>query len=179
MRWQIAVASLLAGLAVLFGVYFIYRQVGLERPLVKALKADPAVQEVKVSDDNRGHHIEVALGPVDDLQQAYDRLDRIAERFTRGEPYDLKVTDRRNAILEDTYYRMQFLLQEALARGDFEAMYTGLEQQAAQRNLDVFKVYVDEGHLYLQIGKGANYLYAVIPRNVDPTAAAISGGAGR
>ncbi|MHB8927722.1 MAG: hypothetical protein ACYC9Q_08710 [Bacillota bacterium] len=179
MRWQVAVVSLLAGLAVLFGGYYIYHQIGLDRPMVRALKTDPAVQSVRVTDDNQGRHIEVALKPVDNLQETYARLDQTVGRFMKGGRYELKVTDQRDAMLQEAYYRMQFLVEEALTRGNFEEMYDGLQRQAAQRGLDTFKVYVSGRYVFLQLGKGSDYLYAVVPRDGSMTASATAGGVRR
>lgn len=179
MRWQVAVLTLLAALAVLFGGYFVYHQLGLDRPLVKALKADPAVNAVNITDGTQGRQIELGLKPVDDLQTVYDRLEQTTERYLKGDTFALKITDRRDAMLQQTYDRMNFLVEEAIARGNYEDMYTGLQQQATAAGLDVFKVYVGQNEVFLQLGKGADYLYAVVPRGPAATASADVGGAGQ
>ncbi len=179
MRWQVAVLSLLAVLAVLFGGYFVYHQLGLDRPLVKALKADPAVQSVRVDDGSQGRVIKVALNRVDNLQTVYERLEQTTDRYLKDGSYELKVTDHRDPLLQETYDRMSFLVEEALVRGNYEDMYAGLQKQAADRGLDVFKVYVGAHDVFLQLGKGTDYLYAVVPRGSVATASATAGGAGR
>ncbi|HEY3315828.1 MAG TPA: hypothetical protein VGL40_11210 [Bacillota bacterium] len=164
LRWSVAVASLLGMLALLFGGYFAYLHLGLNRPMVQALKAEPGVQSVSISDEGSISHIEVALSPVKDLETTYDHLTAAAERYVKPGRYELTIADHRDQYLEDTYYRMQFLVQEALMRGNFEEMYGGLQSQAGQRSLDDFRVYVGERHIFLQLSKGSSYLYAVVPR---------------
>ncbi|MHB0886901.1 MAG: hypothetical protein ACYC41_13580 [Bacillota bacterium] len=179
MRWQVAVLSLLAVLAVLFGGYFVYHRLGLDRPLVKALKADPAVQSVRVDDGSPGREIVVGLNQVDNLQTVYERLEQTANRYLKGGSYELKVTDQRDPMLQETYDRMSFLVEEALARGNYEDMYAGLQKQAADRGLDRFRVYVGKNEVFLQLGKGADYLYAIVPRGPAATASTNLGGVGQ
>ncbi len=179
LRWSVAVISLVGVLVVLFGGYYAYRQFGLDRPMTQALRAEPGVQAIRVSDDGGTRRIEVSLGPVNDLQTTYDHLEGIVQDYVSPGHYDLVIVDHRSQYLEDTYYRMQFLVREGLARGNYEAMYGGLQTQADQLALDSFKVYVGDGRVYLQLGKGSDYLYAVVTRTAGtPEASAATGGVG-
>ncbi|NLJ61037.1 MAG: hypothetical protein GX338_08850 [Firmicutes bacterium] len=108
--------------------------------------------------------VSVTLDNVQDIQSQYARLWAGIEEATGRTPAVLNVADRRDEGLEETFRRMRIHIEEALAKGSFYAMSQAIDEEAKQADLDRWGVDVDSYYVYVQLHKGENYLYEIIPR---------------
>lgn len=179
LRWPLVVASLLVTLGVLVAGSYAVRAATQDGPLGAFLSDQPAVRSFRIEASGAGgRRITVALGDVPDLGQAYRDLDAGIERALGNRPYTLVVRDRRTPALAEVFYRVNPLVQEALATGKYANLVAQVESRALGRGADRVRVSLDGERVYVQLHAGADYLYEVLrrPDAVRPVPAASGGG---
>ncbi|MBI2874995.1 MAG: hypothetical protein HYY09_07885 [Firmicutes bacterium] len=163
-RWPIALIVTVLSVGVLFAVQgtggWLMRG-GLE----DKLKTDPAVDSVKIDYGSQGKVVVSArLSPVDDLSQAYQRLDRTLADSLGDGAYLLKVEDRRGPAVETVYEEIHYALYEGMSTGRYDAMHRRINELVEPKRLDQWRVTVDQRHVFVQLREGRNYLYEILER---------------
>ncbi|MGE5593845.1 MAG: hypothetical protein ACM3X3_09230 [Betaproteobacteria bacterium] len=172
------IVAFLVTFAVLTGGRIAAYHVQVERPMEAFLqrRADVAAWQLLPGGGSAsGLEVRVKLREVRDLQAAYLQIRDGIARATGRTPC-LIIEDTRTAQLSDTYRRMRFAVEEAIARGTFRDMAEAVDALAAEARLDRWNVDVDSRNVYLQLHEGGHYLYEVIPRQ-DATAPSGEAGA--
>jgi len=166
-RWEHLALSAVLAMSLLSLGYYCYENLGVKKPLEKAISSDPDVLWVRIDDRGGQTVLEVALGPVSDLSQTYTRLYNTAGRFLDAEELDLRIADKRDPHLEELYKAIHYYLEEASIRGNFGTMIEKCREiLEADQSVD-YDVTVDHERIYVQMVKGENYLYEVIARVKD------------
>lgn len=163
-RVYVVIAAVFVTLAVLLTVQFLYQKYDVEQPLFKLYSETKLVNKVPVI-EQKGASVNVVLDvkKTDNLKQAYQDLNSYTEQILGGTKFTMELKDNRNKTLEDAYYQSQFVIYEALAKGDFTKMADVVQQNAVKVGA-TSKVYIDNDNVYVEILKGDNYLYEIIPR---------------
>ncbi|MEX2356511.1 MAG: hypothetical protein WD535_05685 [Thermaerobacterales bacterium] len=151
-------------LLVLFGAGKLYEWRSIERPLQETLAGRPDVVSVELTGSGRQLEATVLLGDVSNLRESYVEIQKSAADISGDGAPDVRVQDRRTAQLIDDYYALHYFIHEAATRGNFSQMAEALERAGAARGLDRTVFYVDEERIYLQLHRGAGYLYEVLQR---------------
>ncbi|HHW18130.1 MAG TPA: hypothetical protein GXX30_04425 [Firmicutes bacterium] len=163
-RWEYAVFIGLLVVGALSLAFYFYEDLGVKKPLEKALSSDPDVRWVKISQSQEGMIVEVGLGATQDLAGTYRRLHDTIKRFFGVTAFQLKAHDSRDQYLESVYHDIHYYLEEAAARGNFGEMIERCKSVLDQKDLDSYEVTVDHERIYVQLFRGDNYLYQVIER---------------
>ena len=174
-RWPMVAIVLVATVAALGLGQLLYHFQTVDRPLKAFLAGNPEVKSFNVQNGVDGTVIEVKLGPVSDLRSTYTELEKGLEKVSKA-PAKIVVTDDRDALLEQAYYKMHFAIQESLQRGTFTAAEDAVAREAAAAQLKTARLYVDSDRVYLQLADGDHYLYEVFGRLGDKAAQAKTGG---
>lgn len=176
-RLPVVLLAFVVGLALLVAFQRVYNFNQVDRPLAQFFEGRGEVRGFQLHAAPDAVQVEVRLGPVKNLHEAYTALDKGTARALKGRPYRLEIKDRRDGRLVEDYYRLHFILQEGLATGRFGQMADAVSRQVKAAGLKDGRVFVDADHLYLQLFRGDRYLYEVMAR---PAAGqAMPGGAGR
>lgn len=149
---------MLVSLAVLFGGWQAYQRFNLINPLKTELQTIQGVQSVHVVGSNPGV-ITVQLGQVKDLQTTYDALSQTITE-TLGSSQPVKILDHRNSILIQDEESLSPIILEGLAKGNYVEMILQVQQTAAKLGVQA-RVTMDSHNVYVQLEKGAYYLYDV------------------
>lgn len=165
--WRVVVAALVtAGL--LAGLGAVSRSRTSDSLLSAALAAHAQVEEVTVQGGSQALAAEVALGPVENLREAYLQINQAAVAAVPDGQLVLTIKDQRDDQLLEDYYALHYYVVEAMARGNFLAAAAQLERAGGERGLDRVGFFVDAQHAYLQLHRGNQYLYEILPRNYGP-----------
>lgn len=168
---RIVAMSFLLTFGVLAGGRIAAYHVQVERPLEAFLSQRADVLEYSLVKTAPGLEIHVRLADVRDIQSTYVHLAAGLARAGGKAPAKLVIGDARTGELTRVYQRMRLAVEEAISRGTFREMARTIDEEATRAHLDRWGVYVDSGYVYVQLHKGARYLYEVIPRQgrVSPT----------
>ncbi len=153
------VLAFLVTIGALFGGQALTAKLKVEDPLQRDLQRMKAIRDYKVKEDKDGLTVTVKLQKVDDLQQVLDYVQQKVDNYYNQPIRNFKIVDRRNHDLESLRYQLSFNLEEAIVSGHYIQLKTALESCPGVKA----KVYFSQNNMYLQLEKGQNYLYEVLP----------------
>ena len=155
-------------LIVLYGGKAASYSLQVRKPLDAFFLRQAEVLDYTVEQCKGGLCVNVELDDVEDIQSQYAQLWSGIVEATGRSPQSLGVVDRRNRELEDIFRNMRIHIEEALCKGSFYAMSQAIDEKAEEARLDRWSVGVDSDYVYVQLHKGENYLYEIIPRKQEP-----------
>ncbi len=175
-RVPVVVATMIALLAILFGVQSVYTRRSVTLPLERAVRRAGGVLGDSVTATPSGLRVDVRLGLVPNLREAYLRIEGAAGSAAGGLPVSIRVWDTRTATLVNDYYDLNAIIEQGRVTGQFVQMDAQLQGMAAKLRLTRAQVVVGNTHMYVELVQGARYLYAILPLYA-PSAATGSGAA--
>ena len=161
-----------AVLAVLFGLQFLYARQAVSLPLTTSLRQTAGVlgvREVTESSDTLG--VVVKLGVVSDLRSTYEQLLQAAQQQAGGRHVDLQIQDDRSAELTADYYKLNVILAQGRATGEFVSMQQMFMQQSQKLGLDRADVTLGNSSMFVTLVGGGHYLYQIVPLTLSGAAA--------
>jgi hypothetical protein len=148
-------------LAVLFGGWQAYQHYGLVSPIQTTLKQLKYVDGVKV-DTGSPTVVTIQLNSnVKDLQYDYDVIVQDVQNEVGG-TYAIKLLDRKNEDLTTLYESIQPVIGEGLVHGNYTEMMAAVDALAAKAGVD-YRFTMDQHNVFVQLKKGNNFLYDVVP----------------
>lgn len=162
-RLYVVIIAVIATLAILLTIQFINQKYNVEQPLFKLYSQTKIVKDAKIEDKGDTVKVIIKVKKTENLKQAYNELTEYTNQIMDGKRYEMQIKDNRSAILEKAYYNSQFVIYEALAKGDFTKMANVIEKYSQKVGAESL-VFIDDKNIYVEFLKGDNYLYEVIPR---------------
>lgn len=164
LRIYVIVAAIIVTLAVLLTIQFIYQKYDVEQPLFKLYSQTKLVEKAPRL-EQKGSVLVVMLDvkKTDNLRQAYRDLVNYTEQVMGNTKFTIEMKDNRTGELESAYYQSQFIIYEALTKGDFSRMAEVVQQNARKVGAESL-VFIDNDNIYVEFIKGDNYLYEIISR---------------
>lgn len=163
-RIYIVLASIAATLAVLLTIQFIHQKYNIEKPLFKLYSQTKLVKGVKIQEKEKTVKVILEVEKTENLRNAYRELTSYTEQVMGNTEFDIELRDNRTRELEEAYYQSQFVIYEALAKGDFTKMADVIRLNAEKVGAQA-RVFIDRDYIYVQFVKGKHYLYEIVPRD--------------
>ena len=157
------IAAILITLAVLLTIQFVYQKYNVEQPLFKLYSQTKLVQGVKLEQKDNAVKVILDVKKTENLQQAYQELTDYTGQIMGATKFTVELKDKRTKALEEAYYQSQFVIYEALAKGNFTKMADVIKQNAGKVGAEGL-VFIDNNNIYVEFIKDNNYLYKIIPR---------------
>lgn len=163
-RVYVVAVAMAVTLAVLLALQFIYQKFDVEQPLFKLYSRTKLVEKAPVI-QQKGGTVLVTLDvkKTENLKKAYQDLVSYTEQVMGNTRFSIELRDNRTKELEDAYYQSQFIIYEAISKGDFSRMADVIRQNAGKAGAEA-KVFIDNDNIYVEFLKGNNYLYEIVPR---------------
>ncbi len=168
--------SLVITLGLLFGVQGLAREKLISDPLEQFYRHAPGVQHFAIANHNGATVISLTLGQVADLEQTYLFLQDRTATFLPPGSFHLHLLDHRDASLTAAYEQMSLAIQQGITTGEFVNMQQMLVKEGKAFGLSRVAVEADDYNIYVQLGHGSHYLYAVVPRHPSKEQLALLGG---
>ena len=163
LRLPVVLAALAAVLAILFGLQFVLRRQAVSLPLATRLRDVPGVVGPPVITPGAAAlDIEVHLGAVADLRSTYDAL-LVAAGAGSGQRVNLQIDDTRTPALTADYYKLNVVLDQGRATGQFVPMETAFSAESQQLQLSQASVVLGDSQMFVTLMAGSSYLYAITP----------------
>lgn len=162
-RIYIVAAAVVVTLGILLTTQYVHQKYNVEQPLFKLYSQTKLVNDVKLED--KGSQVKVVLDvkKTDNLMKVYQDLNTFTTQVLGEQPFTIELKDNRSKSLEQAYYKSQFIIYEAIAKGDFTKMADVIEENAHNIGAQSM-VFIDENTIYVEFVKGSNYLYEIVPR---------------
>lgn len=159
----VIVIAVVVTLALLFGIKFVNERFNIEKPLFKLYSETELVLKPSLERQGEITTISLTLKKTDNLFQAYRQINRETEKVLGDSKFEFKIEDNRSQALEDAFRSSQFVVYEALAKGNYTLIPAEVKKHAEAIGADA-RVYIDQENIYISLYKGDKYLYEVIPR---------------
>jgi hypothetical protein len=167
LRLQLIILTLVLGLALLFGVRWLYQDQALNRPLEQAVRSVPGVTDVSLGQQGDTIVVRVKAGDVPRLEELVASLWRSITAVEGRQNVRLQISDTRSEALQDAYYRLHFFLQEAVATGQYSTLPDRTAGIAEASGVTRHRVFVGPDYVYLQLHQGQSALYEIVPRDPE------------
>lgn len=163
--WLTGAVALLVTLGVLFGGQALWHTFAVAKPLDKAFQGIDGVQSVAwgKEKDEGPVMLQVTIDKAASLQQTYRLIGEHAQGVLGKAPFQIVIHDNRTPELEQVYHELHYHIQEAVFTGRFSDMAEKTQEIAKKAGTDA-RIDVDARNVYLQLTKGDNGLYVVVPR---------------
>ena len=164
-NWLTYGAVLVVTVIILVCGQFIWNKYAIAKPLDKGLQQVQGVEAASWEDGKNSENValNITLDQVDNLQKTYGEITDTAKQVLGHKAFRVVLHDHRTPELEKLYYSVHYNIQEAIFTGNFSAMAGAVDKQAEAAQAKA-KVYVDTGYVYVQLTKGPDALYTVVPR---------------
>ena len=163
LRLPIVFASLLAVLAILFGMQFLLQRQAVSLPLNTRLRDVPGVLgQPTVSSTGSALDVQVRLALVPDLQATYQQLLAAAGAGTSARVNLVLVDDRTAALLAD-YDQLNVILDQGRATGQFVSMQQSFDAAGKALGLTRAALVLGQNEMFVTLVSGSAYLYEVLP----------------
>lgn len=163
-RIPIVLLALIVGLTVLLGGQWAYNKYNYQKPLEQALEEVDTVADYSINEDDGVLVIKLKLSNPDNLMEEYQKISNIVRRIVNERAFRIDLIDNPDSALQEAYYNSQFVIHEAIIRGNFREM-ADVVHNSAEAVRGRAKIYVGSRNIYLQMEHGNHYLYKVISRN--------------
>ncbi|WP_425057806.1 hypothetical protein SCACP_23480 [Sporomusa carbonis] len=169
-NWVIGCVTLMLTLAVLFGGQFLWNKYAVANPVNRMFQNIDGVESVSISrlneqsKNNETVKIYIKLNHVDNLQNLYEEITDGLNQVGGGKKYDIVIRDTRTPELEQFYYSIHYDIQEAIFTGNFATMAERIQAKAGSAQVKT-QIYVGNKNIYVQMTKGADGMYVVVPRD--------------
>lgn len=172
MQWKglkipVIILSLLAGMALIFGMQWLYQKYSFQEPLNAALNGNKAVESFQVSNDDRLLRVSLTINYDADLMQSYKEVRKELTRTMGRRPYHLALNDSRDDVLKQVWYNSQYAIYQAVSQGSYQDMAAVVNREALVNGAEA-KIYIDEENIYLRLKHQGHTLDEVIPRGTGP-----------
>ncbi|NLM37713.1 MAG: hypothetical protein GX202_06270 [Firmicutes bacterium] len=169
---QIIIVTLVGLLTsgLLFGGGFLYEKIFQRNPLQKWVKTSPAITGFQLQEQKAGLRLELTLdsAQVNNLQAILEPFLREVVTRKQRPVYEVRIANEPSTELAEVYYQLSFALAEAQATGEYNTLYEALQTLQAEAGEADFRVYLGTDYLYVQLKKGNDSYFSVVPR-VDHT----------
>ena len=162
----------------LFGGGFLYEKLFQRNPLQKWVKNSPAITDFHLQERKAGLRLELTLDPeqVDNLQVILEPfLHEVMVRKQRP-VQEVRIANKPSPELAEVYYQLSFALAEAQATGEYNTLYEVLQSLQAEAGEADFRVYLGADYLYVQLKKGNESCFSVVPRTDHVKSLVLAGG---
>ena len=160
-RWKYVLLWALLALSVLSLGSYCYRAYALERPLEKKLAEDAEVLMAQIEKANGKTTVVVKLKYVDNLAQAYSRIEGTVKASLGTRDYEILLADNSDEVLEKAYASIHYYVEEARIRGNFGEMAHRSQTALEDTNIEDFLLTVDGERVFVQMRMDDKYLYRV------------------
>lgn len=159
--------ALVICLAVFTGLFHLYQDRMIERPIREQITQSLKTDHVEVAKNGGVYTIEVKLKQAGNIKDDYALVDEAASKKIKGENYTISLVDHRTKELQQDYDDLQLRIYEAMAKDNYLWLEEQIKSQALGRKYQ-YKIYLDKDKLYLQIQNQNGFLYEVIDRPTAP-----------
>lgn len=163
LRIYIIIAAVVVTLAILLTLQYVHQKYNVEQPLFKLYSETKLVKDVKLEEKGSTVKVILDVNKTDNLRKAYFDLNTYTQEIMGNKEFTIELKDNRSKELEKAYYNSQFIIYEAIAKGDFTRMADIIRKNAEAVNAESM-VFIDENNIYVEFIKGGNYLYEIVPR---------------
>lgn len=162
-RLTTVIAVLIVTLCILLGGRYLYESYYVKNSLHKEISQAVQAEEIRIAKQEDPPAVYIHVPEIKNLQSTYLCVEKIV-RQQLGPGYKVILTDKRTSKLENLYEKCSFIIQEAIATGNFLEMEQKIDDLSKTAGVK-HHLSIDSKNIYLELRDNRGYLYEVIPRS--------------
>lgn len=155
-RVGIILAVFIVSLGLVIGVNRFTHQRRVIAPIYQVFQAIEGVKSTEIEEQPQGLRVKVTLEQVNELEEVMDEILFQVEEL--GLLRQVDIVDNPNEALKKTFYKMHFVIEQAVALGNFQEMAETINQIAVAENVTQ-RMFVNKDYVFIQLHQGDYYLY--------------------
>jgi hypothetical protein len=170
MQWRglkipVIIFSLLAGMAVIFGMQWLYQKLSFQEPLDATLEKNQVVESYQLSKVDRQYLIEININNDADLMDNYKEIHKEINHIMGKRSFELRIIDDSDDILNQVWYNSQYAVYQAVVQGNYQDMAAVVNREAEALGAEA-EINLDRENIYFRIKHQGHALDKIIPINV-------------
>jgi hypothetical protein len=158
------VLSLMATLTLLFGGWFMYQKVQIEKPILTEIGQMQSAELTKLEVGKDRIHIDLKVTNPEPFPQEYQQLKRMLAERVGNKPVEIEIDNKAKA-LEEIWTNGVFAFTEAVDLHQYSRIPQIIGQWKEAYSLDEVLTQMDEENIYVYLKRGSEDFYAIVPRS--------------
>lgn len=157
------VLAIFVSLGLFWGLHTIYINYLTEKPVVDKLENMSFINNVKIEKDESLYIFKVEINKAGNIRNEYKEVEKVIKSKYKENEYKIEFIDKRHQALQKINDELQPSIYEALAKNN----YLWLNEQvknAAEKHGYIYRVFMDEKRIYIQLQDAEYFLYQTIER---------------
>ena len=155
MQWQglkipLIIVSLLAGLALIFGVQWLYQKYNYQEPLNAILSQNDAIESFQIKNEGRQLQVHISIQYDQNLMQAYKEINKELTRTMGRKSFQIILEDNPDEVLNQVWYKAQYAIYQAAFQGSFQDMALAVNREALASGVAI-QINLDQENIYIRL----------------------------
>jgi rhamnogalacturonyl hydrolase YesR len=163
----IAMLSLIATLAVLFGGWFLYQKMEVEEPIRQLIGEMKSAQLAQLQVDRDQVSIKLQVTNPDAFPEEYKHLFKSVGEIVQNKQVDISIHNKDSQV-KQVWADGVFAITEAVDLHQYSKIPALLEAWKRQYHLENAITRMDDTNVYVYLKRGTDDFYAVVPRFASP-----------
>ncbi len=159
----LAAVAFLVTAGILFGGEVLAERLLKENPLQQWAGAVPEIKEFALQADGGKLLLHLQMNKSENLRKTLEPFIREIRERKNKELAGIIIESPCSERLQEVYYELSFVLEEARISGKYQDLYAKLRELEAKHEGD-FKVFIGEEFFFVQLAKGDDLYYQAVSR---------------
>ncbi|MDO7905026.1 hypothetical protein Q5741_01200 [Paenibacillus sp. JX-17] len=152
---------------VLFGGWFLYRQMAIKSPLEKIVTQYPGVTSAQLDINQSTVSLKLDLKPETNISGLVDQIKKEGKSMIGSRTLKLDVVDHSNSQLDQWWSEAMFPVAEAMENRKYTEIRSALEQlEHNNRNIKI-QTAMDDSNVYVSLSEGKASKFIILPREAQ------------
>ncbi|MBT2760686.1 hypothetical protein [Paenibacillus sp. ISL-20] len=150
--------------SVLFGGWFLYRQMALQNPLANVVSQYDGVKDSHIDIKQNTVTLNLDLAPDTNLQGLVQHIKKEGKSVIGQRELKIQVEDHSSEALDQWWEKAMLSVAEAMDNKQYTDIQSSLEQLADQSPNLKAKATIDDTHVYVSLSDGKSGKFIILPR---------------
>lgn len=172
MQWQglkipIIIVSLLAGLALIFGIQWLYQKYIFQEPIQAILSQNESIESFNLKNDGRQLLVHLSIRDDQNLMRTYKEIHKEITGTMGRKGFQMILEDNPDEVLNQVWYNAQYAVYQAAFQGSFQDMARAVNREAGAYGVGA-QINLDEENIYIRLKHQGYTLDEIIPLASQP-----------
>lgn len=158
------VLTVVISASILFGGWFLYRQMALQNPLASVVSQYDGVKSSHIDIKQKTVTLKLDLEPETNLQGLIQHIKDEGKSVIGKRELKIQVEDHSSEALDQWWEQAMLSVAEAMDNKEYTQIQTSLEQLAGESTNLKAKATIDENNVYVSLSDGKSGKFIILPR---------------
>lgn len=163
-RWITSIIVLLLSLALLFGGWFLYQYLIVQKPADESINKIKGVSVTELKMDRGLLEVDVQFDQIDGFQNTYTKIEEELLPYSENKTLEIHVLNQGNEQLRRAWEKNYFSVAEAIDQQKYSQIPETLESMKVNYQLKEVAYSMDDRYIYIDLHQKEDSLYILLPR---------------